>query len=152
MHILVIEPSPERAAAVQSALAGAGHHPEVVGTGSGALIALARPAPPDLVLLQVELPDMPALDLLQAAEGMGLHAPVVVLGAEAVGGRWIEATRLGAVDFVHTDDEGGYLATLAARLQTAVDRVAAGDQAQRLADALASTAAAVRIVVVMGRS
>ncbi len=145
MHILVVEHNPERWRAITAALTAAGHRPEVVGSGSAALAALARPAPPDLVLIEEHLPDMPALDFLQAADGLSRPAPVVVLGQDEAAASWVEATRLGAVDFVRTDDDGAYLQTLSARLLAASERDAQRDRGARMADALASTAAAVII-------
>ena len=145
MQILVVEPLPERAHVLSEALAGAGHQTEVVTGGGAALAALARPAPPDLVLVAAQLQDMSLIDLLHALEGMGVAVPCVVLGEDESATRWVEALRLGAVDFVHADEADGWVQTLAARLQAAQERSATRDQAQRMADALASTAAAVII-------
>jgi len=142
---LVVEHNPERWRVIGAVLRAAGHRPEVVDSACEALAVLARPTPPDLVLIEEHLPDMAVLDFLQAADGLSASAPVVVLGRDADAVRWVEATRLGAADFVPTDDEGAYLRTLPARLRAAVDREAARDHDARLADALASTAAAVII-------
>lgn len=145
MHILIVEHNPERWRSIAAALSGAGHRTEVVNAGSAALAALARPAAPDLVLIEERMTDMPALDFLQAAVRMATPAPVVVLGNDETASRWVEATRLGALDFIVTDNEGHYLNTLVARLEAACQRNATRDSAARLADALASTAAAVLI-------
>jgi len=145
VHILIIEPQTARADVLAEALAGAGHQVECLGTGGATLAALARPALPDLILAAEALPDMPVLDLLQAVEGMGLDVPVVLLGEDAAASAWVEATRLGAVDYIQAEGPERWLETLAARLQTARDRSSGRDQAQRMADALASTAAAVII-------
>ncbi len=145
MHILVVEHNPERWRAISAALRAAGHRPEVVGSAGEALAVLARPATPDLCLIEEHPPDMAVLDFLQAADGLCDAPPAVVLGQDAAAARGVEATRLGAVDFVRTDDDGTYLQTLPARLQAAADREAARDHTARLADALASTAAAVII-------
>jgi diguanylate cyclase (GGDEF)-like protein/PAS domain S-box-containing protein len=145
VHILVVEHNPERRRSVTAALAAAGHQVEVVDSADAALAALARPTPPALVLIEEHLPDMAALDFLQAADGLARSAPVVVMGQDEAAGRWVEAARLGAVDFVLRDRQGGYLQTLAARLQAAVEREGQRDEAARMADALASTAAAVVI-------
>lgn len=145
MHILVVEHNPERRRSVTAALTAAGHRTEVVDSADGALAALARPTGPDLVLIEEHLPDMAALDFLQAADGLARSAIVVVMGQDAGAGRWVEAARLGVVDFVLRDREGSYLQTLPARLQAAIEREAQRDAAARMADALASTAAAVVI-------
>lgn len=145
MHILLVEHNPERLRAMTAALAPAGHRVEGLGGASAALAALARPAPPDLVLLEERPPDMGALDFLQALGSMGVQVPVVLLGPDAASSRGVESTQLGAVDYVLTDAEGLYLRTLAARVRAAGERNARRDQTLRMADALASTAAAVVI-------
>ncbi len=145
VHILIVEHDTERLRDLEATLSRAGHQTEVVSSASLALAALARPAAPDLLLVGEELPDMPALDFLQAASVVGALPPVVVLGASEAGARGVEATRLGAVDFVLADDEGSYLGTLAGRLVGARERAAAHDRTARMADALASTSAAVLI-------
>ncbi len=145
MHILVVEHNPERRRSLAATLTSGGHHAELVDSGRAALEALARPSPPDLVLMEEHLPDMPALDFLHAADGLARAAPVVVLGQDPEAERWIEAARMGTVDLLVRDGEGSYLQTLNARLQAAAEREAQRDQGARMADALASTAAAVII-------
>jgi diguanylate cyclase (GGDEF)-like protein/PAS domain S-box-containing protein len=145
VHVLVVEHNPERERAIAASLRAAGCRPEVVTSGSAGLAALARPAAPDVVLLEDHLPDMPALDFLQAVQGMGCRTPVVLLGAEARAADWVEATRLGAVDYLLTDEGGAYLRTLQGRLEAVRERDERANRAARMADALASTSAAVVI-------
>ncbi|MDJ0974384.1 MAG: response regulator, partial [Planctomycetota bacterium] len=145
MHVLIVEHNPERWRAIQSALDGAGHRTEIVSSGGAALAALARPAPPSIVLIEERMGDMSAIDFLQAAARMTTAVPVVVLGDDENAARWVECTRLGALDFVVTDDDGAYLSTLGARLEGACERALGHDRTSRMADALASTAAPVMI-------
>lgn len=151
MHVLIAEHNPERAQALSGALRAAGHRAEVVAGGGAALAALARPGAPDVVLVEERMADMTALDFLQAALRMAAGVPVVVLGPDPAGARWVEAARLGALDVVLTDADGAYLSTLAARLQGVVRRAEQSDRMQRLADALASTSAPVVIADRGGR-
>lgn len=151
MHVLVVEHNAERSGAIGAALTAAGHQVAVLDSGTAALAALARPAGPDVVLIDEGLEDMPALDFLQAAGGMAARPSVIFLGEDERAARWVEATRLGAVDFVLVDKRGDYLRTLAARLQSAGHRSSGRDQAMRMADALASTSAAVIIADRTGR-
>lgn len=143
MHILIVEHNPERWRAIQAALDAEGHRTEVVPSAGAALAALARSGGPDLVLVEDRLSDMNALDFLQAAARMDASAPIVVLGDDERAGRWVEATRLGAIDFVVIDEASNYLATLGPRLEGACERAAARDRDAWLADALQSTAAPV---------
>jgi diguanylate cyclase (GGDEF)-like protein/PAS domain S-box-containing protein len=151
VHVLVVEPDPEKSRAIGAALGAAGHRVELLDSGTSALTALARPAAPDVVLIDESLDDMPALDFLQAAGGMAARPPVIFLGEDERAARWVEATRLGAVDFVLADRRGDYLRTLAARLQAAGRRTSGRGRAMRMADALASTSAAVVIADRAGR-
>lgn len=151
MHVLVVEHRADRSRAIRTALEAAGHRVDLLDTGTAALAALAGPAAPEVVLLDDGLEDMPALDFLQAAGGMAARPPVIFLGEDERAARWVEATRLGAVDFVLTDRRGDYLRTLAARLQSAGERSSGRGQAMRMADALASTSASVIIADRSGR-
>lgn len=151
MHVLIVQNDPARRGALADALRAAGHRPEAVATAAAALAALARPTPPDLVLIEESLQDMQALDFLQAALRMAQGAPIVVLGQDEAAARWIEATRLGAIDFVVADSDGDYLRTLGSRLVASRERTAQRDVAHRLADALESTAASVLIADPLGR-
>ena len=145
MHVVIAEHNPERARALAGTLGSAGHRVEVVNGGGAALALLARPGPPDVVLVEERMTDMTAFDFLQAAVRMAASVPVVVLGPDAAGARWVEAGRFAPLDFVLTDPDGAYLTTLSARLQATARRAGAHDRITRLADALASTSAAVLI-------
>jgi diguanylate cyclase (GGDEF)-like protein/PAS domain S-box-containing protein len=143
VHVLVVEQDPDRERAHVAALRAAGLRYESVSSANAALVVLARPAQPDVVLYGVQTSDMDALDFLQAASGMGRLPPVILLGEDEQAAGWVESTRLGATDFIHTDSEGAYLQTLVGRIQATEDRRAARDHDARMADALSSTSAAV---------
>lgn len=145
VQVLIVEHNPERLRALGATLQAAGHRVESVTSGGGALAALSRPTPPDLLLVQERMPDMSALDLLKAAARMATPTAVVVIGTDAAVADWVEATRYGALDFLVADDAGRYLGTLVARAEAARRRGQTRDRDARLADALASTSAAVLI-------
>lgn len=145
MHVLVVEQEQERGRAVSATLTAAGLRPEIVASASGALAVLSRPAQPDVVLYGVQACDSETLDFLQAVDAMGGTPPIVLVGADEGAARWIEATRLGAVDYIHADEDGAYLHTLVGRVQATEERRARRDDAARMADALSSTSAAVII-------
>ncbi len=145
MHVLIAEHNPERARSLSAALTAQGHRVEVVPGGGASLASLARPGLPDVVLIEERMADMTAFDFLQAAARMSVPVPIVVLGPDPAASRWVEAARLGALDFVLTDGAGAYLTTLGARLGVAFARARTLERTSRLADALASTAAAVVI-------
>jgi DNA-binding NtrC family response regulator len=64
-----------------------------------ALVAVAV-SPPDLILLDVVMPDRSGLDLLGELSELGLEIPVIVLTATNTVAVAVEAMKLGATDFV----------------------------------------------------
>jgi two-component system, chemotaxis family, protein-glutamate methylesterase/glutaminase len=82
---------------------------EVVGTASNGKLALSRIAAlqPDLVTLDIEMPEMNGLEVLEAMGPAGLTAGVIVLSAVTVRGgeMTVRALELGAFDFL-TKPEG----------------------------------------------
>jgi diguanylate cyclase (GGDEF)-like protein/PAS domain S-box-containing protein len=151
VYLLLVERDPDRRRAVHGLLRAVGHRVEGAGTGAEALTVLARPGGPDLVIVAERLADMDALEFLRAAVRLSVRAGIVVLGAEDVAGRWVEATRLGVRDYVTVDPEGAWLSTFAARLDAARQRSTEEERGDRLADALDSTSAAVLLVDRAGR-
>ena len=151
MHVLVVEQDPDRQRALTAAIEAAGMRPETAGSAADGLHILSRPTPPDVVLLGTGTDDLRLLDLLEATRAMGGAPPVILVGPEEAVGAWIEATRLGVTDHVVVDADGTYLQTLAGRVQANHERRAEADHRARMADALASTSAAVIIADRAGR-
>lgn len=83
---------------------------EVVGTAANGRLALSRIAAlqPDLVTLDIEMPEMNGIEVLEAMGPAGLKAGVIVLSALTVRGgeMTVRALELGAFDFL-TKPEGG---------------------------------------------
>jgi DNA-binding response OmpR family regulator len=98
-RILVVEDSPPLAEALQRTLALEGHR---VVHASRALEALARAAhePPDLVVLDLGLPDKDGYHVLRELRGRGAECPVLILSARALESDKVEGFRLGADDYV----------------------------------------------------
>jgi two-component system chemotaxis response regulator CheB len=82
---------------------------EVVGTASNGKLALARLATlkPDLITLDIEMPEMNGIEMLAAMRGTGCKASVVMLSSLTVKGgeMTIQALEGGAFDFI-TKPEG----------------------------------------------
>jgi len=97
---------------------------EVVGTASNGKLAMGRLAAlqPDLVTLDIEMPEMNGLEVLEAMRAAGNNAGVIVVSSMTVRGgeMTVRALELGAFDFL-TKAEGGNreanLADLRARLR-----------------------------------
>jgi DNA-binding NtrC family response regulator len=101
--ILLVEDSEATAALLSAHLAAAGHRVRIAATVEAGLAALADRLP-DLVLLDLNLPDRPGMDLLRAIAARDLGpaqkpAVVVITGQGGVP-EAVEAMRLGAFDFL----------------------------------------------------
>jgi two-component system chemotaxis response regulator CheB len=83
---------------------------EVVGTASNGKLAMSRMAAlqPDLVTLDIEMPEMNGLEVLEAMSSAGMNAGVIMLSSLTVHGgeMTVRALELGAFDFL-TKPEGG---------------------------------------------
>jgi two-component system chemotaxis response regulator CheB len=93
---------------------------EVVGSASNGRLALSRLAElkPDIMTLDIEMPEMSGLDVLEAMRGVPGAPNVIVLSAQTVRGSQltIRALELGAFDFI-TKPDGGSPSENLARLR-----------------------------------
>jgi len=116
MRVLVVDDTVVFRRIVSDALAGAPGI-EVVGTASNGRLALARMAAlqPDLVTLDVEMPEMNGLEVLEAMKAAGIQAGVIMLSSLTVRGgeMTVRALELGAFDFLTKPEAGTPAANLA---------------------------------------
>lgn len=82
MLILLVEDDRSIARALELALRKHGYTVNTVGTGSAALHAIDT-EPPDLVILDLGLPDMDGLAVLKEVRGRHLDLPILLLTARA---------------------------------------------------------------------
>lgn len=100
LHVLVVEDDPLFQGLVRGWLEADGaYRVSVAGTAAEAREQAARDAP-DLVLLDLNLPDSRGMDTLEAVQQAGRALPVVVLTAQHDEELGVEAVRRGAQDFV----------------------------------------------------
>jgi len=108
IRVLVVDDTAMFRRVISDALAGVPGI-EVVGTAPNGRLALARMAElrPDLVTLDIEMPEMNGIEVLEAMRTAGLAPGVIVLSALTVrGGQMtVRALELGAFDFL-TKPEG----------------------------------------------
>jgi DNA-binding response OmpR family regulator len=76
-----------------------GYRTEVAGDGEAALASIDV-AGPDLVLLDISLPKLSGIDVLERLRNAGNHVPVIVLSARQDEFDKVAALRLGADDYV----------------------------------------------------
>jgi len=101
LAVLVAGADSDFNALLQRALHGAGHRVRVVGKG-GAAVAACERAPPDLVILDAELPDVSGLDVCRALRAQPATAalPIVVLSSRGVDADRVAGLEAGADDYL----------------------------------------------------
>ena len=82
-EVLVVEDEPTLRRVIARNLAGRGHRVREAGTAAEAVAALLA-APPDLLLLDLNLPDCTGWDVLREVRAHGLTVPTVVISAVRV--------------------------------------------------------------------
>lgn len=99
-HVLVVDDEPDIRAMVKDILEDEGYRVDVAAHAAAARAALAE-ATPDLVLLDIWMPQTDGISLLREwSEGAGLPCPVVMMSGHGNVETAVEATRLGAYDFI----------------------------------------------------
>ena len=117
-RILVVEDNKDLAFGLRSNLAMEGYDVRVADTGPEGL-RQAKVFRPDLVVLDLMLPEMDGFEVLEAMRGSGLTMPVLILSARGEEIDKVRGLRLGADDYV-TKPFG--LMELVARVEAALRR------------------------------
>ncbi|HEV3229227.1 MAG TPA: response regulator transcription factor [Solirubrobacteraceae bacterium] len=129
MRALVIEDHDEVRAALRRALQLGGYQVILAAGGREGLLK-AQTEVPDVIVLDVRMPDMDGLQVCRALRGAGNRTPILMLTArEAIADR-IEGLDAGADDYVTKPYDVG---ELYARLRALMRRTLDGDGGQRLA-------------------
>jgi len=99
-HILVVDDEPDIRRLVKEILEDEGYAVTVAKDGTSARLALAS-RKPDLVLLDIWMPDIDGISLLKEfVEKNHLRSPVIMMSGHGTVEAAVEATRLGAFDFI----------------------------------------------------
>ena len=96
--ILVVEDEPEISRFLETALADNGYAVEVVSTGRAALKICAA-SPPDLIILDLGLPDMDGKEIIRQTREWS-RVPVIILSARDQEAEKVAALELGADDYL----------------------------------------------------
>ncbi|NCA68857.1 MAG: sigma-54-dependent Fis family transcriptional regulator [Sphingobacteriia bacterium] len=101
MHVLVVDDEPDIRDLVQEILEDEGYAVVTAANGEAARHAL-RDGRPDLILLDIWMPDLDGITLLRewSEEDDGLPCPVIMMSGHGTVETAVEATRLGAYDFL----------------------------------------------------
>jgi two-component system repressor protein LuxO len=97
--VLLVEDSTAQAAVYRSYLEADGHRVHAVETGEAALEYLQRHLPAAM-LLDLQLPGIQGLDVMNRLKALGCTVPVVVISDNGSTDNVVEAMQLGATDFV----------------------------------------------------
>lgn len=147
MRILLVEDDQSLASGLREALTREGYAVDHVATGKLALAAVAGEAP-DMIVLDLGLPDIDGLDVLSALRKAGTRVPVLVLTARGQLQERIAGLDRGADDYLAKPFD---MAELAARLRVVERRLStAVSSTIRIGEVELDTAA--HSVTVGGRS
>lgn len=100
-HILLVDDTKALADLYAAALGNEGYQVTAAHSGSELLQILETDAfAPDLLVLDVKLPDMDGLEILARLKEVGFDAPVIIITGHGSIHMAVEAMRLGATDFL----------------------------------------------------
>jgi two-component system, OmpR family, response regulator len=124
-HLLVVEDEPNILELLSASLRFAGFDVETATSGSAAVNA-AKANRPDLVVLDVMLPDLDGFEVIRQMRADGSRTPVVFLTARDATDDKIRGLTLGGDDYVTKPFS---LEELTARIRAVLRRTTGGDQA-----------------------
>ncbi len=126
-RVLVVDDEPQILRALRINLRVRSYDVDIAATGSAALEAAAK-HPPDLVILDLGLPDLDGVEVIEGLRGW-TQAPIIVLSGRADSTDKVEALDAGADDYV-TKPFG--MDELLARMRAAVRRTGPGASEPRV--------------------
>jgi two-component system nitrogen regulation response regulator NtrX len=98
--VLVVDDEPDIRGLLQEILEDEGYVVSTAATANAAQV-LVEESTPDLVLLDIWMPDMDGISLLKSWKSSGaLNFPVIMISGHGTVETAVEATRYGAVDFI----------------------------------------------------
>jgi two-component system, OmpR family, KDP operon response regulator KdpE len=126
-RVLVVDDEPQILRALRINLRVREYEVHVAATGAEALTVASR-YPPDLVILDLGLPDLDGVEVIQGLRGW-TKAPIIVLSGRADSSDKVEALDAGADDYI-TKPFG--VEELLARMRAAVRRTGAAEDQPRI--------------------
>ena len=136
-RVLVVDDVAANRIIMKVKLEAAGYIPVVAASGAACLAACARDVP-DLILVDVTLPDMSGVDLLRRlrADPATSAVPIVMLTANRTGDLRVAAFRAGADDFFYKPLDDQVLLARIRHFMRAGDQIEGFDAANKTAIAL----------------
>jgi two-component system KDP operon response regulator KdpE len=99
VRVLVVDDEPPIRRFLRTSLSAQGYHVEEAENGLGALDLIER-NPPDVVVLDLGLPDIDGVEAIRRLRDRGITIPIVVLSSRADETGKVQALDLGADDYV----------------------------------------------------
>ena len=100
LHILVVDDEPRITNLLQGELELEGYTVSIANDGASGLIAVRSTPPPDLLLLDWNLPDFSGLEICRRVRATGLATPILMLTAHDAIKDKVEALDAGADDYL----------------------------------------------------
>ncbi len=125
IHIMVVDDEPHLLRALTLNLTGRGYRVSAASTGSGALELIAV-SHPDLLILDLGLPDMDGLQVIRSLRARDDDLPILVLTARSATDQKVTALDLGANDYITKPFD---IHELIARVRAATRRSTVSDSA-----------------------
>ena len=119
-HVLVVDDEPSLLRALTMNLTGRGYRVTTATTGASA-VELAAVVEPDIVILDLGLPDMDGMEVLRRMRAGSHQPPVIVLSSRSATEEKVTALDLGANDYVTKPFD---MNELVARLRAATRHIA----------------------------
>ena len=114
-RILIVDDEPNVRLVFRTALESAGDETSTAGDGETALEVLER-APADLIVLDLHMPGLSGMEVLQRIRDAGNEVPVIFVTARGRVPNVAEAMRLGAIDYLAKPPSPDALRELAAEV------------------------------------
>ncbi len=167
--VLVVDDEPGHRLMVRAVLEDNGWHVAEAGDGRSALQALRSGTAPDVVLLDMRLPDMDGLAILRSLREMNPDLPVVMLTAFGSVGSAVEAMKKGAYDYLTKPADNDELeavldkawqygrllrenARLRGEVQAGPEIIGQGQAMRRLGELIEQVAPSEATVLILGES
>ena len=133
-QLALVDDDPAFTGYLETLLRGRGYGIEVYHSGTTLLDALRAGAVPQVILLDVLMPDLDGIETLRAIKQTHPGAGVIMLSGRQAPATIVEAVRLGAADYVlkPDDPDGVGEAALEAAIRNALEREALSTEVARL--------------------
>jgi two-component system response regulator AtoC len=133
-RLAVVDDDPAFTDFLQTLLQTRGYAVDVFSSGTALLEALRAGASPDVVLLDVQMPDLDGIETLRTIRQAQPTSQVIMLSGRQTPATIVEAVRLGAADYVLKpgDSEGIGEAALEAAIRNALERESLSAEVARL--------------------